>query len=115
MPPGTSTQEHRPISHPIASAHLQAQPAQQASALQPTDMQTHVLRAEEIAKRLYGIHDSLRSLIGRLYGEGETNSTGGKDGPRAAGLSSELTGALSDIEGVADRIDHAVTRLSSFA
>jgi hypothetical protein len=88
--------------------------AAQGPAPQPTDMQTHVQRAQEVAVRLIGIRDSLTGLIGRLYGEGQTASEG-KTGPRAAGLSSEMTGALSDIEGISDQIFQAASRLSSFA
>ena len=81
-----------------------------------TDMQSHVQRTEEASKRLYRIHDSLLGLIGRLYGEGQINPEAMKGAaPRAAGLSSEMTGAISEIETAADRIDQAVTRLSSFA
>jgi hypothetical protein len=81
---------------------------------QPTDMQTYVQRTHEAMKRLHAIHDSLLGVVGRLYGEGQAVADG-KIGPRAAGLSSELTEALSGIESIAEQIDHAVTRLSLFA
>lgn len=98
-----------------SSAYNSAYNSQTVAPPQPTDMQTHVQRAQEAAKRLCGIHDNLMSLVGRLYGEGGPGTIDGKAGPRVAGLSSEMTDALSGIDGMADQIDHLVKRLCSFA
>ena len=81
---------------------------------QPTDMQTHVQRAHEVTNRLEHIHTSLTDLLSRLYGSGEATALKAVE-PQAAGLTHEMTGALSDIEAVAERLFHATSRLGSFA
>lgn len=80
----------------------------------PTDMQTHVQRAQEVNALLNRVHMSAIELIGRLYGEGVTATGDQNTKPRAAGLSSEMTEALSSIENVAERLEQVVTRLSQF-
>lgn len=81
---------------------------------QPTDMETHIGRAQAVAARLATIHESALAVVGRLYGEGQAAKESAPT-PRPAGLSSELTEALSTIEAIADRLESAVTRFSQFA
>ena len=102
--------------NPFAQTVVQPYNTEAAQVPQPTtDMQTYVQRTQEVSKRLAQIHDSLAGLIGRLYGEGVLPNADGKNGPRAAGLSSEMDVAISDIEAAADRLFTAASRLSSFA
>lgn len=81
---------------------------------QPTDMQTHVQRANEVAARLNGTCEGLIALIGRLYGEGQIAKEGHPT-PRPAGLCAELTSALSDIEDAAARLAAQASRLEQLA
>lgn len=81
---------------------------------QATDMQTHVMRIQGVSVRLASVYDDLLGLIGRLYGEGQATGQD-KAAPRPAGLSSEMTEAISGAEALSDRIDAAVKRLSQFA
>lgn len=81
---------------------------------QPTDMQTHVQRAQEVGGRFNVVADQLTALIGRLYGEGSVAKEGAPT-PRPAGLSSELTSAISTLEALADRLGAAADRLEQLA
>lgn len=81
---------------------------------QPTDMQTHVQRTQEVNTRLTIAHAELMGLIGRLWGEGGL-APEAKSLPRAAGLCSEMTESLSSIEVVVERLEAAARRLTQFA
>lgn len=81
---------------------------------QPTDMQTHIQRTRAVNDRLSETCAFLLSLVGRLYGEG---AVGKEDhpAPRPAGLSSELTEALSGTEQLATQLKSLADRLGQFA
>ena len=81
---------------------------------QPTDMQTHVQRAREVTNKLEHIHTSLTDLLSRLYGSEEATALKAVE-QQAAGLTHEMTGALSDIEAISDKLFQTASRLSSFA
>lgn len=80
----------------------------------PSDMQTHVQRAQEVGKRLASIHAGFRSLIESVYGEGQDIKDNGPT-PPSPGLNGELSSALSEIESIAEQLGQAATRLARFA
>ena len=85
-----------------------------AAGLCPSDLQTQIQRLQYANVDLAHIADQCLALVGRIYGEGQTDEKSNPV-PRPAGLSAEMSEAISGTENVTKRIGIAVARLSQFA
>ena len=118
QPLGRAQADYQPVERRVhqQTRGLPFQSVRQAKALEgESQLRALVTRGHALENRIRSCADRASDLIARIYGEGDMAVQKAPGGPKALGLSAEITEIMAALEDEAERLEGKMARLDQFA